>query len=295
MYLGKDVPGPGAYLIPSQFTRPNLAASANQRSRDQYSKDQSTINENSLLLTALQPIDTNSKIQSLLPKRANTTKNDSRDNYSINLAQPYSVKNSNTAGATFTTSKRPQMLMTCTPGPKYDTSQPITHNRKIITTLKQRYQKFLSIFGKGIYDVPGPGKYEITNEVLNPKKGRSFMQSGRNAKEDRIRSLSIDDRATADSDRENMYLRSKSLEYDQINKNPVGPGSYNLVGQIGNPKRGVGFAKSVRYTKGSMFGPEELDELDRIVGPGYYNIKSTIPQLQGWVRTDSKIDPSKFI
>lgn len=72
-------------------------------------------------------------------------------------------------------------------------------------------------------------------------------------------------------------MRSKSAQQEHKGKDPISPGSYNIAQQIGNPKKGVGFAKSTRYTKGSMFGPEEIDELDRIVGPGYYQIKSTIP------------------
>ena len=63
-----------------------------------------------------------------------------------------------------------------------------------------------------------------------------------------------------------------------------GPGAYNIRQNFGDVKRGVGFARASRYAKGSLFGSDSLDELDRIVGPGSYNLKSTIPQLQRWVK-----------
>lgn len=49
------------------------------------------------------------------------------------------------------------------------------------------------MFDKGILDVPGPGKYEIAKEILNPEKGRSFLKAGRQPNKLRIRPVSIDD------------------------------------------------------------------------------------------------------
>lgn len=131
-------------------------------SKAKQSKDDSVNTNNSLLLTALNNSnDSAERHDKFMSRKVATTKNNSRDGISMELRQPYSVKNSLVPGANFTTSKRPEMLLTCSPGPKYLTSQPLTHNRKIITTLKQRYKKFLNLFDKGILDVPGPGKYEI--------------------------------------------------------------------------------------------------------------------------------------
>ena len=50
----------------------------------------------------------------------------------------------------------------------------------------------------------------------------------------------------------------------------IGPGSYNIRQKFGNVKKGVGFAKASRYAKGSLFGMDNMDELDKIVGPGSY-------------------------
>ena len=144
------------------------------------------------------------------------------------------------------------------------------------------------MFGKGVHDVPGPGKYELAQEVLNPEKGRTIYKAGREAQGSNEKSSSVHPRTRAVLQADTLEERSRSAHLGHQSKSPVGPGSYNISGQIGNPKKGVGFAKSTRYTKGSMFGPDDVDELDRIVGPGYYQIKSTVPQLQGWVKTGTK-------
>ena len=219
-------------------------------------------------------------------RRSNTTKNKGREGISIDFNFPRSVNNSRYPGANFTTSKRPEMLSTCSPGPKYLTALPLTHNRKIVVTLKQRYKQFLSMFGKGVHDVPGPGKYELMNEILNTEKGRTIFKTGRENPESKVRTATTKDSGNSATVHNLEQTRSRSAQ--------PGPGSYNILRELGNPKKGVGFAKSTRYTKGSMFGPEEIDELDRIVGPGYYQIKSTIPQLQGWVRTGTKFEVNKI-
>lgn len=74
-----------------------------------------------------------------------------------------------------------------------------------------------------------------------------------------------------------MRSDSQTVCLEERTASLPGPGAYNIRQDICGKKKGVGFARAGRYTKGSLFGCESLDELDRIVGPGKYTIKSTVP------------------
>jgi hypothetical protein len=53
-------------------------------------------------------------------------------------------------------------------------------------TIKNRYKSFLKMFDKA-GEIPGPGKYEVRQAILNPKKGRTICRAGRGSRTSRAK------------------------------------------------------------------------------------------------------------
>lgn len=174
-------------------------------------------------------------------------------------------------GVKFPKGKRKPLMMSCSPGPKYQTRKPLTDQGKIQMTIKNRYRDFLKIFKKGT-EVPGPGRYNIREKILNPQKGRTIYRTGRAGKTGRNMGERKADEKLKNQKKGILRSDSNTVCLDERSASLPGPGSYNIRREFGDVRRGVGFARASRYVKGSLFGSDSVDELERMVGPGTYKL-----------------------
>jgi Sperm-tail PG-rich repeat len=184
-------PGPGAYNIESQFyscegSGFDLNNSKNEGHRANSPKD---VTDHDFLLTV-------PKNPVLPPSSSNLRNNSSvfvhdsiqesvyhNNNHRASTVDPNdrrSFFNRRLPGTKFSKSQRYDFtaVSTVSPGPIYQTRMPLSNPHKLEITIKNRYKDFLKMFDK-TKDLPGPGKYNISDKILNLNRGRTIYKTGR--------------------------------------------------------------------------------------------------------------------
>ena len=169
---------------------------------------------------------------------------------------------------------------------------------------KRRCESFRSTnsstFGfakKGIKTVsksPAPDNYNVRTNLLNKtfsigSKRTPWLDDILNKKEIVPGPMAyyVKDSARKNTPHFNMsQTTGRFIRPKKIKKENPGPGAYNIRGNICS-KKGKSFGKPPRKLNFSF-------DDSRFVGPGSYNIKSTVPQVQPWER-DKLADIVKLI